>query len=62
MKQHAWTQRLSYSVKSEKNKYCMMFYILNLKTMIQMTFYKDRNRLTDIENKFMVIKGEGGEG
>ena len=40
----------------------MMFYILNLKTMIQMTLYKDRNRLTDIENKFMVIKGEGGEG
>ena len=40
----------------------MMFYILNLKTMIQMTLCKDRNRLTDIENKFMVIKGEGGEG
>ena len=27
--------------------------------MIQMNFLQNRNRLTDIENQFMVTKGEG---
>ena len=30
--------------------------------MIQMNLFTNRNRLTDIENKRMVTKGERGEG
>ena len=30
--------------------------------MIQMNLFKNRNKLTDIESKDMVTKGESGEG
>ena len=33
----------------------------NLKKMIQ-TYLHNRNRLTDIENRLMVTKGESGQG
>ena len=38
-----------------------IIYMWNLKKMVQMNL-QNRNRLTDIENKRMVTKGEGGEG
>ena len=37
-------------------------YMWNLKKWCKWTYIQNRNRLTDIENKFMVTKGEGGEG
>ena len=37
-------------------------YMWNLKEMIQINFYqKTSRRSTDIENKLMAIKGEGGK-
>ena len=35
-------------------------YMWNLKKLYKWTYLKNRNRLTDIENKLMVTKGEGG--
>ena len=32
----------------------------NLKKRYERTYLQNRNRLTDIENKLMVTKGEGG--
>ena len=32
----------------------------NLKNMIQMNFFVNRDRLTDIENKLMATKGQSG--
>ena len=37
-------------------------YMWNLKKRYKWTYLQNRNRLTDIENKFVVTKGEGGEG
>ena len=30
--------------------------------MIQMNLFKNRNKLTGIESKYMITKGESGEG
>ena len=35
-------------------------YMWNLKKWYKWTYLQNRNRLTDIENKLMVTKGEGG--
>ena len=38
-------------------------YMWNLKKWYKWTYLQNRNRLTDVENKLMIIKGEGwGEG
>ena len=35
-------------------------YMWNLKKWYKWTYLQNRNRLTDLENKFTVTKGEGG--
>ena len=35
-------------------------YMWNLRKGYKWTYLQNRNRLTDIENKFMVTKGDGG--
>ena len=44
---------------TEKNKYHDSSYLWNHK-MTQMNLFKNRKSLTDIENKFMLTKGETG--
>ena len=39
-----------------------IIYTWKLKTWYKRTYLQNRNRLTDIENKLMVIKGESGGG
>ena len=50
--------------KSEKDKYHMISLFLwnqkKKKTRYKWAYLQNRNRLTDIENKLMVTKGEGG--
>ena len=48
--------------KSEKNKYHDIVYMWNLKKCHKWTYLQNRNRLTDIDNKLMVTKGERGGG
>ena len=36
-------------------------YMWNLKKWYKWTYWQSRNRLTDLENKFMVTKEEKGE-
>ena len=47
-------------ILSEVSQTNIIFYHLYVepKQMIKYTFLQNRNRLTDIENKFMVAKGE----
>ena len=48
--------------KSEKDKYHIT-YMWNLRKWYKWTYLQNRNRLTDIENKFMATKAErGGRG
>ena len=47
--------------KTEKDKYHIT-YMWNLKKMIQMNLFTNRNRVTDVENKLMVTRGKGEEG
>ena len=47
--------------RTEKDKYHMISLICGIFKMIQINLF-NRNRLTDIENKCMVIKVERGEG
>ena len=48
--------------KSEKNKYYIISLIADSKKKwYKWTYLQTRNRLTDIENKFMVTKGEREE-
>ena len=44
-------------IKSEKDKYHDITYVWNIKKMIHMNL-KNRNRPTDIEQKFMDTKGK----
>ena len=46
---------------TEKNKYCLTSHIWNLKYNTNESIYKT-NRLTDIENKLTIAKGERNEG
>ena len=46
--------------QTEKDKYNIA-YMWNLKKWYKWTYLQNRNRLTDIENKLMVTKGEGGK-
>ena len=48
----------------KKIKYCMMSLICGILKIIQMKVYSKTERLTDIENKLVVITGEreGGQG
>ena len=50
--------------KPEKDKYQMILLICRIlkKKGYKWTYLQNRNRFTDIENKFMVTKGKGGEG
>jgi len=47
--------------QTEKEKYCKKQPLLCgiWKEMIQMNLLKNRKRLTDLENKFMVAEGKG---
>ena len=45
--------------QTEKDKYHM---ISLLKKMVQGTYLQNRNRVTDVENKIMVTRGERGGG
>ena len=45
--------------QTEKDKYHM---ISLLKKMVQGTYLQNRNRVTDVENKIMVTRGERGTG
>ena len=45
---------------TERQISCNITYICNLKRCYKWTYLQNRNRLTDIENKFMVTKGERG--
>ena len=46
--------------KTEKDKYHDITYMWNLKKWYKWTYLQNRTRITDIENKFMVTKGERG--
>ena len=47
--------------KPDKDKYHMILLICGIwKKKIQINLFPKRNRLTDIENKFMVTKGGSG--
>ena len=46
--------------KTEKGKYHDIIYMWNLKKWYKWTYLQNRTRITDIENKFMVTKGERG--
>ena len=50
--------------QTEKDKYCMILFICGiLKKWYKWTYLQNRNRVTDVENKLMVTKGERrGEG
>ena len=49
--------------QTEENKYQMIALTCRIQNMKQMNFYlQNRNRLTEIENKLMVTKGEMGWG
>ena len=49
-------------VKSEKDKYSMILLIRgHLKNDTNDLMYKTEIRVTDVENKFTVTKGEAGE-
>ena len=45
----------------QKDKY-MLLLICGIKKMIQRTYSQNRNRVTDIENKPVVTRGEKGAG
>ena len=50
---------LSEVSQREKEKYHMILLICRIfKKMLQMNLFTNRNRLTDLENKLMVTKGE----
>ena len=50
---------LSEVSQREKDKYHMILLICRIfKKMLQMNLFTNRNRLTDLENKLMVTKGE----
>ena len=54
---------LSEVSQSEKDKYHMIrLFEESKKKQDKWTYLQGRNRLTDIENKFMVTEGEGAEG
>ena len=54
---------LSEVSQTEKYKYHYITYMWNLKKKCyRWTYLQNRNRLTDIENKFKVTKGESGGG
>ena len=46
----------------EKGKYLNITYMWNLKEGYKQTNLQNRNKLTDIKNKLMITKEEGGEG
>ena len=46
---------------SQTEKDIDIFYMWNLK-LYKWAYLQNRKRLTDMENKFMVAKGEGGVG
>ena len=50
---------LSEVSQKEKNKYHMISLMWNLKCGTSESIYKNRNRLTDMENRLVVAKGEG---
>ena len=52
---------LSEVSQTEKDKYDIT-YMWNLKKWYKRTYLQNRNRLTDMENKLMVTKGESGGG
>ena len=52
--------RLSYEVQSEKDKYYITY--VKSKKEYEGTYLQNRNRLTDIENKPRVSKGQGRGG
>ena len=43
--------------KSEKERYCIILVICKISKMIQISLFKNRNKVTDVENKFMVTSG-----
>ena len=55
---------LSEVSQTEKDKYRMVItYMWNLKKWYKWTYLQNRNRVTDVENKLIVAKGErSGEG
>ena len=58
MQQKGRKQRLSHSVKSEKNKYHHSLVESNfLKKWYKLTYSQNRNRHTDIKNKLRLPKG-----
>ena len=48
--------------KSEKDKYYIISLISGILKKYTWTYLQSRNRLTDIENKFMITKGERARG
>jgi len=56
---------LSEVSQTEKDKYHMLLLIVESKKWYKRTYSQNRNRLTDLENKLMITKGErvaGGVG
>ena len=47
--------------KLEKDKYHMISLMWNLKIWYKWTYLQNRNRVTDVENKLTVTRGERGE-
>ena len=46
--------------KSDRERQIYITYMWNLKKWYKWTYLQKRNRHTDIENKLMVTKGDGG--
>ena len=54
---------LSEISQTEKDKYHMISLICGIfKKWYKWTYLQNRNRVTDVENKFTVTEGKGGEG
>ena len=47
--------------QTEKDKYHIVSLLCESKKWYKLTYIQNRNRPTDIENKFMVTKGKEGE-
>ena len=52
-------EMLSEVSQTKKDKYHVIL-ICGIKKRYRQTYLQNRNRLTDIENEFMVTRGEGG--
>ena len=55
---------MSYRMKSEREKQisCNIAYMWNLEKWYRLTYWQSRNRVTDVEKKLWLPRGEGEGG